>query len=125
MLSLLVGLSMLQSEPIQRDDYGVPHIKAASMDEAFFHAGYAVAQDRLWQMENSRRVARGRMAEVFGPSFVASDREVLAFAYTDDELRAQVHYSTIHHRAQLGVYLRLNDIAVPSIYGPSADEGSL
>jgi len=30
---------------------------------------------------------------------------------------------TIHHRAQLGVYLRLNDIAVPSIYGPSADEG--
>lgn len=28
----------------------------------------------------------------------------------------------IHHRAQLGVYLRLNNIAVPSIYGPSADE---
>lgn len=31
----------------------------------------------------------------------------------------------IHHRAQLGVYLRLNDIPVPSVYGPSADEGSL
>ncbi len=29
----------------------------------------------------------------------------------------------VHHRAQLGVYLRLNDVAVPSIYGPSADEG--
>jgi uncharacterized damage-inducible protein DinB len=29
----------------------------------------------------------------------------------------------IHHRAQLGVYLRLNDVAVPAIYGPSADEG--
>jgi uncharacterized damage-inducible protein DinB len=29
----------------------------------------------------------------------------------------------IHHRAQLGVYLRLNNVAVPSIYGPSADEG--
>jgi uncharacterized damage-inducible protein DinB len=28
----------------------------------------------------------------------------------------------IHHRAQLGVYLRLNDIAVPGCYGPSADE---
>ncbi|MGH9353586.1 MAG: DinB family protein, partial [Terriglobia bacterium] len=28
----------------------------------------------------------------------------------------------IHHRAQLGVYLRLNDVPVPSIYGPSADE---
>lgn len=31
----------------------------------------------------------------------------------------------IHHRAQLGVYLRMNDVPVPSIYGPSADEGSL
>jgi len=31
----------------------------------------------------------------------------------------------IHHRAQLGVYLRLNDIPVPSVYGPSADEGNM
>ena len=39
-------------------------------------------------------------------------------------LRSFVMNHTIHHRAQLGVYLRLNDIAVPSIYGPSADEGA-
>jgi len=32
---------------------------------------------------------------------------------------------TIHHRAQLGVYLRLNNIPVPAIYGPSADEGTM
>jgi uncharacterized damage-inducible protein DinB len=31
----------------------------------------------------------------------------------------------IHHRGQLTVYLRLNDVAVPSIYGPSADEGNM
>lgn len=31
----------------------------------------------------------------------------------------------VHHRAQMGVYLRLNDIPVPSIYGPSADEGKM
>jgi len=31
----------------------------------------------------------------------------------------------VHHRAQLGVYLRMNDVAVPSIYGPSADEGGM
>ncbi len=37
-------------------------------------------------------------------------------------LRGFVMSHTIHHRAQLGVYLRLNDIPVPSIYGPSADE---
>jgi uncharacterized damage-inducible protein DinB len=38
-------------------------------------------------------------------------------------LRGFVMSHNIHHRAQLGVYLRLNDIAVPAIYGPSADEG--
>src|SRR5262245_35011870 len=31
----------------------------------------------------------------------------------------------IHHRAQLGVYLRLNNVPVPSVYGPSADEGTM
>ena len=39
-------------------------------------------------------------------------------------LRSFVMNHSIHHRAQLGVYLRLNDVPVPSIYGPSADEGS-
>lgn len=40
-------------------------------------------------------------------------------------LRGFVLNHNIHHRAQLGVYLRLNDIPVPSIYGPSADEGTM
>lgn len=39
-------------------------------------------------------------------------------------VRSFILNHTIHHRAQLGVYLRLNDIPVPSIYGPSADEGN-
>lgn len=40
-------------------------------------------------------------------------------------LRSFVMNHIIHHRAQLGVYLRLNDVPVPSIYGPSADEGAM
>ncbi len=40
-------------------------------------------------------------------------------------IRSFVMNHVIHHRAQLGVYLRLNDIPVPSIYGPSADEGNM
>jgi uncharacterized damage-inducible protein DinB len=39
-------------------------------------------------------------------------------------LRSFVLNHLIHHRAQLGVYLRLNDVPVPAIYGPSADEGA-
>jgi uncharacterized damage-inducible protein DinB len=37
-------------------------------------------------------------------------------------VRSFILNHNVHHRAQLGVYLRLNDVAVPSIYGPSADE---
>ncbi|HLK52989.1 MAG TPA: DinB family protein [Candidatus Angelobacter sp.] len=40
-------------------------------------------------------------------------------------LRSFIMNHSIHHRAQLGVYLRLNDVPVPSIYGPSADEGNM
>jgi uncharacterized damage-inducible protein DinB len=40
-------------------------------------------------------------------------------------MRSFVMNHLVHHRAQLGVYLRLNDVPVPSIYGPSADEGKM
>ena len=40
-------------------------------------------------------------------------------------LRSKVMNHLIHHRAQLGVYLRLNEVPVPSLYGPSADEGNV
>ncbi len=40
-------------------------------------------------------------------------------------LRSFVMNHSIHHRAQLGVYLRLNNVPLPAIYGPSADEGSM
>jgi len=40
-------------------------------------------------------------------------------------LRSMILNHMIHHRAQLGVYLRLNDLPVPAIYGPSADEGNM
>jgi len=39
-------------------------------------------------------------------------------------IRSFIMNHTIHHRAQLGLYLRLNDIPVPALYGPSADEAN-
>ncbi len=38
-------------------------------------------------------------------------------------LRGMIFNHIVHHRAQLGVYLRMNDVPVPALYGPSADEG--
>ena len=40
-------------------------------------------------------------------------------------LRMMIISHLIHHRAQLGVYLRLNDVAIPGMYGPSADEAPM
>ena len=40
-------------------------------------------------------------------------------------MRSFVMNHLIHHRAQLGVYLRMNNVPLPSIYGPSADEGAM
>ncbi len=40
-------------------------------------------------------------------------------------LRTSVMNHMIHHRAQFGVYLRLNELTVPALYGPSADEGKM
>ena len=59
---------------ILRDRYGIPHIFAGSLADASFGLGYVHAQDRLWQMEMSRRIAAGRVAEVVGSGGLETDR---------------------------------------------------
>lgn len=60
---------------IRRDFRGVPHIEAASWQDAIFLQGYATAQDRLWQMDSLRRFGSGDLAEVFGSSAVHLDEQ--------------------------------------------------
>jgi penicillin G amidase len=59
---------------IVRDAGDVPHIFAATKNDAFFGLGYVHAQDRLWQMEFQRRVGHGRLSEIFGDVTVPQDR---------------------------------------------------
>lgn len=58
---------------ILRDRAGVPHIFAGSTPDLYFGLGFAMAQDRLWQMDRLRRRALGRQAEVLGGAYVAAD----------------------------------------------------
>src|SRR5215831_9464440 len=58
---------------IIRDRSGVPHVYAASTADLYFGLGFAMAQDRLWQMDRLRRRALGRQAEILGPDYLASD----------------------------------------------------
>lgn len=60
-------LSNLMDEvTVYFDEYGVPHINAQNQKDAYIALGYVHAQDRLWQMELMRRIAPGRLSEVFG-----------------------------------------------------------
>jgi penicillin amidase len=58
---------------IIRDRAGMPHIYAESTGDVYFALGFAMAQDRLWQMDRLRRRALGRQAEILGPDYVLSD----------------------------------------------------
>jgi penicillin amidase len=78
-LTLTLWCSPAGAQPGQvevlRDRWGVPHVFAAREADGFFGLGYASAEDRLLQMELLRRRATGRLAEVFGPKWVESDRK--------------------------------------------------
>ncbi|HEY2038940.1 MAG TPA: penicillin acylase family protein, partial [Edaphobacter sp.] len=55
---------------VQRDAHGVPHIRAASLDDLIFAQGFVTAQDRLFQMDMLRRHAAGELAQILGPSLL-------------------------------------------------------
>lgn len=58
---------------IYRDSVGVPHIYADSIRDLYLTLGYIHAQDRLWQMELYRRLAKGRLAEIAGRKAIDAD----------------------------------------------------
>jgi penicillin amidase len=71
-----VTLPGLQGEvTVERDNWGVPHIRASSVEDAVEAQGYAVAQDRLWQMDLLRRASRGQLSEILGPRTLKIDKD--------------------------------------------------
>lgn len=75
---------------LYRDAYGVPHVRASTLYGLFYGNGYAIAQDRLWQMELYRRQARGEMAEVVGSTALEQDKTARIEGYTEQELESQI-----------------------------------
>jgi len=59
---------------VLRDEWGVPHIYAASSHDLFFAQGYLHAQDRFWQMDFWRHLGAGRLSEMFGDGQVDTDK---------------------------------------------------
>ncbi len=77
------SLPGLQNEAtVERDLWGVPHIRAASVEDLAEAQGYVVAQDRLWQMDLLRRAARGQLSEVLGATTVTIDKQFRTFGFS-------------------------------------------
>lgn len=70
-----VQLKNIQEETtVYFDEFGVPHIYANNSKDAMEALGYVHAQDRLWQMELMRRIAPGRLSEIFGSVALKNDK---------------------------------------------------
>ena len=90
---------------ISRDAFGVPHIRAANVDDALFLEGYAMAQDRLWQMDGMRRSAAGELAEVVGAPALESDRLARRFGLARIAQQQEPSLS-LGDRAQIAAFAR-------------------
>ena len=69
------------------DRYGIPHIYADDDHDLFLAQGWAVARDRLWQLDLWHRAGLGHLAAVFGPRYAERDQAVRLFLYEGDMAR--------------------------------------
>ena len=74
---------------ILRDEYGVPHIYADSIYGLYYGYGYSIAQDRLFQMDMTRRSTQGLVAEVLGPNYLDFDINARQI-FSPDSIRQQL-----------------------------------
>lgn len=102
------------------DPYGVPHIRARSIPDAYFGQGYVVARDRLFQIDLAHRREMGRLAEVFGPEFAAHDAAARLFHYqgsvTEELARVPARYLDCARAYVAGINARIDEVvADPSL----------
>ena len=87
-----------QPAEILMDEWGIPHIRAATRHDVFFVQGFEAARDRLWQLDIWRKRGLGMLAEEFGPGFLAQDRAARLFLYRGDMDAEWAAYGTVEAR---------------------------
>jgi penicillin G amidase len=104
---------------VQRDRYGVPHIKAETMLDAYRTLGFVHAQDRLFQMEVMRRAGQGRTAELIGSKALEIDRRIRVLGLTQlvngdlDSLEPPVREALAAYAAGVNAFLETETGALP------------
>lgn len=94
---------------ITRDGYGVAHIRAATVADLFLAEGYAMAQDRLWQMDFLRRLAEGRLAAIFGPVALPVDRKTLTLGLPRIAAQEAAHLDGLNRQLLTAFSQGVND----------------
>jgi uncharacterized damage-inducible protein DinB len=92
------------------------HIKAQTTQDLVDHFNHNVAEAK----ETLLTITEGMLDE---PFYLKANGQTLLISSKKEQVESTINHM-VHHRGQLTVYMRLNDIAVPSIYGPSADDKS-
>lgn len=88
---------------IERDQYGTPHIYADDAYGLFYGYGYAVGQDRLFQMEMLKRTVLGRVSEVLGSKYIPLDIKTLS-SYSQADINSQIARLNVEERRILEGY---------------------
>ncbi len=98
-----VKLQRLQAPvSVAYDERGVPHIRAGNDPDLYRALGYVHAQDRLFQMEMVRRLAKGELAEVLGPKLLDTDK---LFRTLGIRAKAEKIAARLDPASQVGVVL--------------------
>jgi len=108
---------VVQTVDVQVDTFGVPYVTAGAEADLLRALGYLHATDRLWQMEYFRRVAAGRLAELFGPGLVETDRFLRTFDLWGAAERAAANLDPAERERlqaySVGVNARLDEVGKP------------
>ena len=109
----VVGMDGMELAPDGKPPAGPPKMKTQRVVLAAFDKNREAARAAIAGATDEHLMKMWRLT-IMGKEIFNLPRAAV--------LRAMLLNHLIHHRAQLGVYLRLNDLPVPSLYGPSADE---
>ncbi len=92
------------SAVITRNSYGVPSVTGKSLDDMWFGDGWAQAEDRMVQLELTRRTVEGTLSALFGKAALAQDEDVRTFFYTPAEVQAQYNSLPAFDRSALQAF---------------------
>ena len=118
----LVLNNLTKKVTVYFDEIGVPHINAETQKDAYIALGYVHAQDRLWQMDLVRRIAAGRLSEIFGEKLIRTDKlfSGLGIEEASDETIKNLDKNSQHYKLALayleGVNQYIEDGKTPIEY---------